>query len=319
MDAGLLYQNAKIKSKESELFGRDKMQRLTDAATAQEALRILQENGYPAGDDPVEILAAAERDVTLFFKSAVVSGYGLELFLLPLDYHNAKVLAKKSYFGGNTDCLGPNGLMETEVLSESIEKEDFSVMPVYMADAFRKIRKKSADESLTPSSIDVALDKALFAAIHAGLPEAHASVKEYFLRLSDFTNIAIACRAKKGGLAAASFADMLVETGDVGLTELKKIFDLGAEESAEKLTLPTVYKEALRMAKEGTAQFETYVDDTLLAPIRKARYDMFSPAAVIGFYLGKLREIKNVRLILAKINNGVDREIIKVRLRELYV
>lgn len=319
MDAGLLYQNAKIKSKESELFTRDKMQRLSDAVTAEEALRILQENGYPAGTDPVEVLAAAEREATLFYKSAVVSGYGLELFLLPLDYHNAKVLAKKAYFLGNADCLGPDGLTEAKVIEESLEKEDFSQLPACMTDAFRAIRKKSADESLTPSYIDVALDKALFAAIQAGLPDAHAVVKEYFVRLSDLTNITVACRAKKAGISASAFAEMTVAAGEISTSDIRKIFELGAEEAAEKLTLPAVYKDALRAMKEGTAHFETYVDDTLLAPIRKARYDMFSPAAIVGFYLGKLREIKNVRLILAKINNGVDREVIKVRTRELYV
>ena len=319
MDAGLLYQNAKIKSKESELFGRDKMQRLSDAATAQEALRILQEGGYPSGDDPVEVLAAAETEATLFYKSAAVSGYGLELFLLLNDYHNAKVLAKKAYFDSNTESLKPEGLTEIKVMDESLEKDDDSLLPVEMADAFRSIRKKIADESLTPSYIDVALDKAVFAAIKAALPKAHPAVREYFVQLSDFTNIAVACRARKAGLPAAAFADMLVAEGNISYRDLKKLFELGAEDGAEKLPLPRVYKDALLAMKEGTARFETYVDDALLAPIRKARYDMFSPAAIVGFYLGKLREIKNVRLILAKINNGVDRDVIRVRMRELYV
>ncbi|MBP5404765.1 MAG: hypothetical protein J6Y74_02330, partial [Clostridia bacterium] len=62
MDAGLLYQNAKIKSKEGELFGKDKMQRLLDAVTAEEALRVLQEGGYPAGETYTDVLAAAERE-----------------------------------------------------------------------------------------------------------------------------------------------------------------------------------------------------------------------------------------------------------------
>ena len=319
MDAGLLYQNAKIKSKESELFGKDKMQRLSDAATATEALRILQEGGYPAGDDPVEVLAEAEREATLFFKSAAVSGYGLELFLTVNDYHNAKVLAKKAYFGGKADCLKPDGFVELKTLEESIEKEDYALLPDEMAEAFRVLRRKSADESLTPSSIDVTMDKAAFQSIGAALPKAHAVVKEYFTRLFDLTNIAVACRAKRAGLNAAAFTEMTVETGDISRRDLLKLYELGAEEGAEKIALPRVYKDALLAMKEGTARFETYVDDALLAPIRRARYDMFSPAAIVGFYLGKLREIKNARLILAKINNGVERDVIRVRMRELYV
>ena len=204
-------------------------------------------------------------------------------------------------------------------MEESLEKEDYSLLPDEMAEAFRLIRKKSADESLTPSYIDVTMDRSMFRSIRAALPKAHAAVKEYFVRLSDLTNIAVACRARKAGLNAATFADMTVEAGDISLLDLKKLYELGAEEGAEKLSFPRVYKDALLAMKEGTARFETYVDDALLAPIRRARYDMFSPAAIVGFYLGKLREIKNARLILAKINNGVEREVIKVRMRELYV
>ena len=124
MDAGLLYQNAKIKSKEGELFGKDKMQRLIDAATAEEALRVLQEGGYPAGETCTDVLAAAEREATLFFKSAAVSGYGLERFLLLNDYHNAKVAAKKCYFEAKSEAYKPDGLSEAKKIEECLEKED---------------------------------------------------------------------------------------------------------------------------------------------------------------------------------------------------
>jgi len=319
MDAGLIYQNAKIKSKESELFGKDKIQRLADALSAEEAVRILQEGGYPLGNDPVEVLAQAEAEAALFFKSTVVSGYGLELFLLINDYHNAKVLAKKTYFSGKTDCLKPDGLLDKGKIEEGIEKDDFSSLPSNMAVAFTDIKKHFVDETLTPSYIDITMDKAMFCAIYADLPKAHPVVREYFTRLSDYTNIAVACRAKKAGLPLSIFENMVVKTGELPLPVLKKIFDLGAEESVEKVSGLGAYKKALLAMKEGAAHYETYVDDALLAPIKKARFDMFSPAAVIGFYLGKMREIKNVRLLFAKVNNGVDRDVIKVRMRELYV
>ena len=319
MDAGLLYQNAKIKSKEGELFGKDKMQRLLDAVTAEEALRVLQEGGYPAGETYTDVLAAAEREATLFFKSAAVSGYGLERFLLLNDYHNAKVAAKKYYFGAKSEAYKPDGLSEAKKIEECLEKEDYSPLPEEMAAAFCEIKKRSVGESLTPSFTDVILDKAMFKAVMRGISSAHPVVRTYFTRLSDFTNLAVAYRAKKAAVPVAAFNDMLVTEGEVSLRDVRKIYEFGAEEGGDKLALSLCYRGALSAMKEGVAAFEAYVDDALLDPIKKARYDMFSPAAVIGFYLGKLREIKNVRLIFAKINNGLDKEVIKVRMRELYV
>ncbi len=319
MDAGLLFQNAKIKSKEGELFGKDKMQRLIDAVTAEEALRVLQEGGYPAGETYTDVLAAAEREATLFFKSAAVSGYGLERFLLLNDYHNAKVAAKKHYFEAKSEAYKPDGLSEAKKMEDCLEKEDYSPLPEEMADAFREIKKRAVSESLTPSFVDVTLDKAMFRAVMRGVSSSHPVVRTYFTRLADFTNLAVAYRAKRAAVPVAAFRDMLVTEGEIPLRDVFKLYEFGTEEGGEKLSLSGVYRGALSRIKEGVAAFEAYVDDALLDPIKKARYDMFSPAAVIGFYLGKLREIKNVRLIFAKINNGLDKEVIKVRMRELYV
>jgi vacuolar-type H+-ATPase subunit C/Vma6 len=45
---------------------------------------------------------------------------------------------------------------------------------------------------------------------------------------------------------------------------------------------------------------------------------MFSPAPVAGYYVGKMSEIKTVRLILVCVLNGVAKEEIYRRLKENY-
>jgi len=319
MDAGLLFQNAKIKSREAELFGKEKMQRLADASTREEAMRILQEGGYPAGTDANEILASAEIEATEFFRSAAVSGYGLECFLVMNDYHNAKVAAKKVFFDSKSASHKPSGLLDVKIFEENLRKDDLGAFPAPMQEAFSEIKKVSASGALMPSAVDVLLDKAAFKDVHSRFSSAHPSVKEYFTRLSDFANLAVAYRSHRAGLSAPVMESMLVTEGEISRKDCKKLFELGVEEGAEKVSLSGVYKGALAALKEGTAAFETYCDNVLLAPIKKARFDMFSPAAVIGFYLGKLREIKNIRILFARINNGVSKDLIKVRLREQYV
>ena len=317
MDAGLIFTNAKIKSRESELFGKDKMQRLADASTIEEATRILQEGGYPVAPHYLEMLTLAEREATEQFKECCVSGYGLECFLIMNDYHNAKVAAKRVFFESKADCFKPDGMLSVKDMEERVQKEDFSAFPTEMARALVECKRCAVNGTLTPSVIDVAVDKAAFAAV-AEVKKA-ASVAAYFTRLADFANLATANRARYAGISAARFTDMLVVGGELTFAECKKVYDLGVEEASEKLRLPEVYRIALTKLKESTASFETYRDDVLLAPIKKARFDMFSPAAVMGMYLGKQREITNVRLLLARINNGVDKEVIKTRTREQYV
>ena len=317
MDAGLLYQNAKIKSKEALLLGEERLQRVSDAASLEEATRLLTEAGYPAAATPDEMLLAAEREASLLFKSSVAEGYGLELFLIEEDYHNAKVAAKAHYFGGSKEGYKPEGLLTHSSLEEALEKGEYRDLPALMAEVFADLDKAKGKESLYPSDVDASLDKALFTEIKGRYDSAAKVFRRYFDLAADLKNISVAYRAGRAALSREKAERMFLPCGTLSAADLLKIREFG-EEAAEKVASLTV-KGALAKLKEGTVAYEKYMDDALLAILKKERYDMFSPAPIAGFYIGKTREIKNVRLILARIANGVDKETVKARMRELYV
>jgi len=318
MDAGLLYQNAIVKSRESGLLGLDRLQRISDAASVEEAMRLLAEANYPAGASYDEVLSAAEREASLLFKSCVTKGYGLELFLVMDDYHNAKVAAKSAYFGAAKEGYKPEGFVSVAVLEEALAKAEYKDLPQGIAACYTALDKLKAREALTPSAIDVALDKAAFEAIREGKKSAAKVIGRYFDLLADLKNLSVAYRAHKAEFSTEKAKEMLLPAGTLQVTDLLKVADLG-EEAAEKISAGSAVKEALAVLKEGVTAYEVYADNALLRLLKKERYDMFSPAPVAGLYIGKLREIKNVRLILARIANGVDKDIIKGRMRELYV
>ena len=319
MEQGLLFQNAKIKSRESTLFGKDRMQRLSDAANLDEAMKLLLEGGYPAGKDHLEMLAAAEKEAEEFFRASAVQGYGLECFSVLSDYHNAKVAAKILFFGGAADCYKADGTFPPEELAEKIKKEEYGALPYEMGTVFTSLKKQSVTDGFTPSAIDRSLDRAAFLDIKNRLKKAHPVIRDYFVTYADLTNLETAYRAKNALLSAEETRAAFLPLGEISEIDLLKIFSLGLEEGAEKILLKPAYRKAVSALKQGIAAYEAFTENALLAPLKKARFDMFSPAAIIGFYLGKKREIKNVRLILAGIKNGVDKEIITSRLRELYV
>lgn len=319
MKQGLLFQNAKIKSRESALFGKDKMQRLSDAPTVEEGVKILLEGGYPAGKDYLEILAAAEREAEAFFAESFVDGYGLECFSVLSDYHNAKVLAKEVFFGAAADAFKADGSIPLSDLSEKIKKEDYSSLPDPMRRVFDRLKKQSVAGGVSPSETDKALDRASFEDISERMKKAHPAVKEYFRTYADLTNVEVAYRSRKAGASATEAEKSYLAGGEIAFSDLKRIVELGLADGSDKIPMRPLYKKAIEALKEGVAPFEAFKENALLSPFKKGRYDMFSPAPIVGFYLGKKREIKNVRLIFAGIKNGVDREIIKIRLRELYV
>ena len=318
MDAGLLYQNARVKSLETTLLGADRLQRVSDADSIAEATRLLIEAGYPSADTCDAMLSAAEKEASLLFKANTASGYGLELFLLVDDYHNAKVAAKAYYLGGTKDGYRPEGSLALSLIEESLEKSEYKALPSGIADAFLALDRLKARESLLPSDVDLTLDKAAFRALAEGRKKAAKVIARYFDLLADLKNISVAYRAYRAGLSREKAKEMILPAGNLSEKDLLKIVD-GGEDAAEKIKAEGLVREAIAALKEGLVAYEVFTDNALLAILRKERYDMFSPAPIAGLYIGKLREIKNVRLILARIANGVDKDIIKGRMRELYV
>ena len=317
-DAGLLYQNAIVKSRESTLLGSDRLQRIADAADREEAVRLLVEAGYPSAGSPDEMLFAAEKEAALFFKSCMTAGYGLELFLVADDYHNAKVAAKAHFFGSAKDAYKVEGFLPVTRIEEALEKEDYKDLPAPMASAFLALSALRAKDVLYPSDADVLLDKAAFFEIAEQGKKAHRTIQRYFSLLADLKNLSVAYRAGKAALSKEKTHAMLLPYGTLAEKDLLLIREFGAD-AAEKIRPNAEIIGALDAIKEGITAFEVYAEDVLLALLRKERYDMFSPAPVAGFYIGKQREILNVRLLLARLANGTDKEIIKKRMRSLYV
>ena len=318
MDAGLLYRNAVIKSREATLLSAERLQRISDAASIEEAVRLLYEAGYPSGTSYDEILLSAEREAAQFFKSCLTAGYGLELFLVADDYHNAKVAAKAHYLGAAKEAYKPEGFLPYAVIESALEKQEYAELPQAMADAFLFLDKRKAKDDLYPSEADIELDKAAFRDICAREKGVSKIVKTYFSTLADLKNISIAYRAGKAGFSREKAEKMLLPAGEIDVKDLMKIYSFG-EEAADKIRVNRLVSDALDAIKVGTATYEVYMEDTLLRLLKRERYDMFSPAPIAGYYVGKLREIKNIRLILARIANGADKEIIRKRMRELYV
>ena len=212
----------------------------------------------------------------------------------------------------------PEGFVSIAKLEEALEKGEYKEIPQGIADCFILLDKLKAKDALVPSAVDIALDKAVFAEINAKRKSAAKVIGRYFDLLADLKNVSVAYRARKAEFSLDKAKEMFLPMGTIDKKDLLKIAEFG-EDAADKISAGGFVKEALSVLKEGVGAYEVYTDDALIALLKKERYDMFSPAPIAGLYIGKLREIKNVRLLLARIANGVDKELIKGRMRELYV
>lgn len=319
---GLIFANARAKAKELNLLSEERMLRVMDSASVCDAMRILLEVNYAGGfsadgEDYPALLKEEERLVTAFLKEAAPKDSGIECLFLRNDYHNIKSLLKARY--GNVDSTEslflPEGTIPVARLKELLEQGNWE--NPFMKEAVSNVEKAFESGQGTPRFIDTELDKALYKDITERLVKADKNIKKYFYVSIDTANIGSFLRTAKIGESFTFFASHFVEGGKIDLDTFRS-FDMDSEKLTHKLGSGE-YKQLIdKYLEGGIPAFETQRDNALLKIFSSERSDMFSVAPLVGYYLAKMSEIKNLRIIFVCIKNKVDRTEMRKRVRSLY-
>lgn len=321
INVDLEFANARIKSLEKNLLTSDKIVRLVDSYDVNDALKILAENGYGDGimgveADADELLSSEENKAIQIFAELMPSGYGLETFVLKNDFHNAKASYKSKISGKpNKRALKPKGLYEVD---SAVESGNYDGLPLEMKSALVFLDKEKEKRNLTGLDVDLSLDQAFYKEVLRILKSSKKSVvSDYYKTLIDCTNIRSFIRCKKLNAKTSFFEKCYIEGGALTRDRYLSMYALSLDEINEKMKF-TDWKEAFLVATDYLVAFETYMDNMLLRLVKKQKSEMFTPSPLLGYYLGKLCEIKVVRTILTCLKNGTSKEEIRVRIRETY-
>ena len=133
-------------------------------------------------------------------------------------------------------------------------------------------------------------------------------------------NIKTAFRAIKTGKDGA-FLEKALSSGNKTISREKLIACAGAEKKMDELLSylsTTSYSSGTKYLSSSPAEFEKWVDDQMLSLLLPTKYSPLGPEPLIGFYLGKEAEIRNIRIILAAKQNNLPLDVVSGRLRRLY-
>lgn len=324
MKEGLIFANARAKAKESNLLSRERLQRMLEAKSVGDAMRILLEVNYagglsPEGEDFYSLLAEEERIVTAFVRETVPEGAGFECFFLRNDYHNIKALWKAKFTSAEHigEMVLPDGNFTFAYLKERFDAGKIDFSP-FAEEACGTIERAFETGAGSPRLIDTELDKALYADIESRLAKgADRYIKEYFTAFSDTANVASFVRTNRIGASFSFFAEGFLPGGTLSLKDFEECGS-DAGKALRMLSGTSVRGYFEKIGESDTASFETAQDNYLLGIFAVNKTDMFSVAPILGYYLAKLNEIKVIRVVMVCIKNKVAPEEMRKRVRELY-
>jgi len=325
-----MYASARIRAMEHRLVGRERVDVLADAKTAEDVLAKLVEYGFSSGDNEVgntdeEILLSLLQNTCREIFATVPEPSFFDWFRYPYDCNNLKTIIKCRIRGIEPkDILFDFGTVSAEETQRLMTEGKYDAFPPAMAAAIPEAMEAYAKTS-DPQLIDAILDKACYVDMLTSVEASGSQTMiSWITSKIDLVNSMMCLRIlrMKRGEAGKVFMDTaLLEGGSLSHAFFDKAYDGGEEMLWSELARGKYAK--FVKAVEGTdaslAAIEKCVDDHWMNLVREGAKVPFGPEIAGGYLIGCEVSVKNIRIILAAKNAGLTSDVLRERIRESYV
>ncbi len=326
-DTDYMYISARIRCLENRLLTRERMERMLDARTNEEAVKILSECGYqelePLTAENLErSLAEAREETFQELAEASPNPQLVDVFRVKYDYHNAKAIIKCA--ATNQDprhLLIDAGRVSAGTLLDAFRQGDLSALPQALAGAMEQAQERLLATG-DPQKCDFSLDEGYYGELSRLAAEAKSDfLSGYVALMIDTANLKSAVRVMRLGKNEDFLKSVLVSGGRVSPAaiveaygqdgKLTELFTGHLQESAQ-------LGAAILKGGRQTA-FEKACDNALNNYLRESRMIPFGDGVLVAYAAARENEITAARIILTGRLGGVPTSAIRERLRDAYV
>lgn len=316
-----IYAVARIRSKELALLNAQDIEQLMASKSFSEAMKLLEDKGWGDGTQTsAEKLLAFENEKTWSLMRELTDDLSaFDVLLLPIDYNNLKASIKAVVTQTEPqDVFIAGGTVSVETILKAAKEGDFSSLPDQMkpvaAEAYTTF-VQTGDGQLCDAIIDSAC---LSAIAKRGKESKNEIIERYSELLVAVTDIKIAVRCAKTEKPLQFISSSLAPCNTLDVSRLATSASKGIDELYAYLAI-TDYSSAVDMLKQSYSAFEKWCDDEVMELIKEQKVNPFTIGPLFAYVVARQNEISIVRIILSGKINELPDEIIRERLRAMYV
>lgn len=330
-DSDYLYSTSRVRSIEKHMLTRERAEKMIDAKSMEDALRVLDDCYYGNGNElenynDYETLLTEEHKKTYdFIRSVAPDVEHFNIFLYPYDYHNLKVLMKNEYLNKDEEgTLVNTGSIDIKVLKHALKERSFSELTDNMGKALKEVIEEFP-KTRDPQLIDIIFDKYCFdEMLKAAEKSKNKFIVDYVKMQIDSINVRTYVRLKKMNKSWDFFNKVFLKGGTIHESIFIKNYDEPFDKFGELLLAYDFKDEFLEGTETLTetgkfTKLEKLLDNKLMEHVKAAKYVPYGIEALAGYLIAKDNEIKIARIILAGKTAGISPELLRERLRETYV
>lgn len=317
---------------ETRLLDKTKIERMIEATSAEEALKILNETEYSnilskvkRVNDYEDILSyELKRVYELIYELCPVKDV-VDLMSVKYKYHNLKVLLKGKFLSKDlSNLLIDLGIEDLKKLKSLIDLDNFDDLKGFTKKAVLEV-VKDFEENKDPQKIDIIVDRYMFDEMELIKKKLDYNFTDKLvLATIDLTNIRTLIRLKKQGKGREFASKVLIEGGAINKDTLVSTINETPENIINKLST-TIYSDII---KEGIESFtesnsasllEKLSENYIMSSMKGSRLVTFGPDRLLAYIYAKETEIKIIRIIMVGKLNNISQQLIRERLRDSYV
>ena len=319
-----------IRILEKRLLTRNRLERMIEAQTPEEVLKLLGETEYSQnmadihGSQDYEIILKRETERVFSIVRNMIKNTGIvDVLSLKYDYHNLKVLLKSKITGKDFSSL----LMQAGTIDASKFKVKFDTqsndLPQEIMEAIDEVQK-DFEENHNPQRIDIIVDKHYFRNLSRLAKEIDVKViTDYVEGLIDFENMITLFRVQKQKRDARFLETVIFEGGTISKNKIVASINDNTDTILNKFKkekLGTYLVKGLEAFSETKrlSELEKISDNYLMELNKESKYVVFGPEPLFTYLVAKEREINAVRMIMVSKINNISSDKIRERLRETY-
>ena len=318
---------------EKRLLDPIKVERMVEAESADEVLKILQETEYSRSmgnvkrPEDFETVLSNEMDrVYDDINRKVKDPKIIALLSLRYDYQNLKMLLKAEALGQDqVPVLSELGTVPSQAFKSNFESNNLKDSGQQFAEAAALARDEFS-KNRDPQQLDFIVDKTYFSHMNDILKNLRDvdMIKNYIRYQIDSFNLLAFMRTKKQDKDPRFIKEVVVPGGEIPVREVLESATDSPEQIANrfrgKKIGPALSKGIDSFQATGRlGEMERQLENGLIHTIRPAKQVVFGPEPLFGYIAAKERENKNLRMIMVSKLNNISPDRLRERLRDMYV
>jgi len=316
------YAVARVRANELTLLSAADIEQLIAAENYNQVMRRLADSGW--GDiegvtDYSKYLEQYRAKSWELLEEIIGDVHELDMLVIRNDMQNLKAALKCiiSKHDPKTLLVSPT-VYDTEAIVKSVEERMFESLPECMRDVAYEaydILARTGNGQLADAVLDTRTLELIKKLGDESGSEMLAQLAEYMCVTA---NIKTALRCSNTGKNKEFIQNSVCECKTLNKHSLV-VASLEGRAALMDYLSKTKYSDAVDMLDISTSAFEKWCDDLIMQCIMPAKYKPFGLEPLVAYYLAKDAEIKTVRIVLSAKLNHLPAEIIRERVRTLYV